>query len=123
MPKQTFFDIPSYILSRTDQELSTLTVHDIANMCGDQTKTVLQQFEQRQQISFEDYLSRERVYRAATKLRKHEVTSLKNLSNALGFLDSEDFSTEFKRFFFVDPERYFYLMEVKRFKQNFQNSQ
>lgn len=123
MPQKNLFDVPSYILSRTDQEISTLTVRDIANMCGDKTTAVLRQFEQRQQISFEDYLSRERVYRAATKLRKHEVISLKQLSNSLGFLDSENFYTEFKRFFFVDPERYFYLMEVKRFKQNFQNSQ
>ncbi len=116
-------DIVTYILSRDDQELSKLTSERIVGLFDCDPPVLLDQFEAYQHISLADYLSRERVYRAANQLRKHKVRSLQKLSGSLGFKDSNAFSLEFKRIFCIEPERYFYLMEVKRFRHQFFNCQ
>jgi methylphosphotriester-DNA--protein-cysteine methyltransferase len=119
MRYQSPADIAQFILSRNNQELSHLTPESITEMFNGESSSIHDDFEAKIQISLDDYLSRERIYRAAHQLRKHQVSSLESLGDSLGFEDSQTFSSEFKRFFHIEPERYFYLMEVKRFKQQF----
>ncbi len=109
--------IIKYILSCSDHVLAGLSITSISERFGCEVSMLEQQFKKHQHLELSDYLSRERVYRAAYKIRKHDIESLLQLADALGFESPQKFSMEFKRFFCIEPERYYYLMEVKRFKQ------
>ncbi len=95
-----------FILTRKLEELGELTVEKIAGELKVSQSYLSRLFKRERDISLKEYLSREKMVRAASLLMNEPQITIKKLSGKMGFLDANYFAYVFKRHYGVSPGRY-----------------
>ena len=95
-----------FVLQCTDKELGSLSVAKLARIFTISESFLSRKFKQSKQCTIGKYIFRERMFRAATLIREHRNTTIKSLSEIIGFDDYEYFMRAFKSFYGVSPSQY-----------------
>jgi len=95
-----------FILSRKDEDLKGIKVHEVARKIKANRSYLSRAFKKEQRLSITGFISREKVYRALFILDKDQQKPIEELSQELGFPHIEDFILEFKKHIAIDPVRY-----------------
>jgi len=95
-----------FILSQKTEELKNLTEEKISRIIGIELSHLSRRFSKDQKITIPGFILREKLYRAYFILNKGPEKTVDSLSRELGFLQVEDFSNEFEKFFAITPDRY-----------------
>jgi AraC-like DNA-binding protein len=95
-----------YILTRKNEELGNLDVENVAKGIGADRSYLSRNFKIEQEISLNDFILREKIYRAVFLLEKSHDISIEELSNKLGFRKVEDFVKEFSSIIAIEPDKY-----------------
>jgi AraC-like DNA-binding protein len=101
------------ILTLGHRELADLDEKKIADIMGVNPAVLSREFKTDQDMTLNEFIQRERVYRAFFMIEKNHETSIKALCVKLGFTAIPNFCREFKRVLFIDPYRYIKLKKEK----------
>jgi AraC-like DNA-binding protein len=104
-----------WILGRRDEALAGLDGHKIAGALGIEASTLRKAFEQDLHIGIDDYILREKIYRALFAIDRGMAVSSRELSQKLGFSKCENFVRAFKRMVLITPDRYIELKKKIEF--------
>lgn len=96
----------AFVLTRSDLELSELNIRDVAAALGTERDFLSQEFLIDRKISFERFVEREKLFRAAFALETEQQVTVRGLSKRLGFATVRDFVKPFEDYFLIDPQRY-----------------
>ena len=96
----------AFILTRSDREISNLNITETAASLGTECAFLSQEFLLDQKITFERFVEREKLYRAAFALEIEGYITVGSLSKRLGFVTVRDFVKTFEDYFLIDPRRY-----------------
>lgn len=103
-----------FILSRDNEELSTLKAGQVSKRIGANRSYLSRCFKFEHNIPLRDFISREKIYRALFILDKDHEKSIPELAGELGFIRVEDFAREFENQFAIAPERYRHIRKNKK---------
>jgi AraC-like DNA-binding protein len=95
-----------FILSLKTEELKSLTEEKISQTIGIELSDLSPRFKIDQKMTIPGFILREKLYRAYFLIKKGSDKTIDALSRELGFLQVEDFSNEFEKFFAITPDRY-----------------
>jgi transcriptional regulator GlxA family with amidase domain len=96
-----------------------LSITDAAAALGTECTLLSREFLLDQKITFERFVEREKLYRAAFALEKERYITVRSLSGRLGFATVHDFVKTFEEYFLIDPQRYRLLVRNRaRYRQN-----
>lgn len=95
-----------FVLKCTDEELGALSVKKLANVFEVSESFLSRTFRRSKPCTIGKYIFRERMFRAASLLKENKHTTIKSLSEAIGFYDYEYFIRTFKKFYGVSPCQY-----------------
>lgn len=96
----------SFILTRTDKELSNLVLQDTAAAIEVDGSLLSKEFELNLKITFEKFVAREKVHRAAFALEKEKDIAIEKLAKRLGYTTIREFELAFEDYFLVEPQMY-----------------
>ncbi|MCP4213401.1 MAG: helix-turn-helix transcriptional regulator [bacterium] len=93
-----------HILSCEDRSFPDLSVEQIARFFGVSESFLTRKFKIDKQCTVGEFIFKERMFRAAHFLTTHDnKLTISDLSNKIGFMDSNYFSRIFKKHFGVTP--------------------
>ncbi len=95
-----------FILTRSIEELSALTEEKVAETLEVKPSYLIEIFKNHQHVALNHFISREKIYQAIFILEKNPSISIEELSEQLGFYQTDDFVMEFQNHIFIDPYRY-----------------
>ena len=98
--------VVEFILTRKLGELSTLTSEEISAALNLDPVEMTHVFEADQRIPLDRFILREKLYRALSLIDKKPGISIEELAKKMGFLQTGEFTREFKTLFLIDPDRY-----------------
>lgn len=98
--------VTEFVLKCTDKELGALSVTKLARKFAVSESFLSRTFKHSKPCTIGKYIFRERMFRAASLIRENNHTTLKSLSETIGFLDYEYFVRVFKKFYGVSPSQY-----------------
>ena len=101
-----------YVLTLDTQELSTLTSQKVAEVFGLNSKEVNRAFASTQELSLDQFIMREKMYRAFFIIERNSEISLNQLAREMGFYSLRDFEKEFETLLLIHPARYKELFHV-----------
>jgi AraC-like DNA-binding protein len=105
--KDTLADrVVKFIISRTLEQLGTLTVEETARIFDVETAYLIEQFEKQKRITLKRYITREKIHRAFFKLEVNHSDSIESIANRLGFRRIAEFETEFQNYLFIPPRQF-----------------
>ncbi len=106
-----------FVLTREIGELRYLKAIDIARNFGINNFYLSRIFKIDQKITLNNFILREKIYRAVFILEENFDKSIEELARELGFVKVADFNSEFKKYFTISPERYRDLRRKRPFNQ------
>ena len=95
-----------FILTRTLEEVGEVTVVRIARELKVSRSYLARVFKRERDVSLKEYLLREKMHRAESLLINESQITIKELSEKIGFLDTNYFAYLFKRYYGISPGRY-----------------
>jgi len=95
-----------FVLQCPDKELGSLSVSKLARIFNISESFLSRKFKKTKECTIGKYIFREKMFRAAKLIRENKDTTIKSLSEIIGFDDYEYFMRAFKRFYGVSPSRY-----------------
>ncbi|MCK5055749.1 MAG: hypothetical protein KAT34_03790 [Candidatus Aminicenantes bacterium] len=96
----------AFILTRSDLKLSNLGITDAAAAVGTECAFLSQDFLLDRRITFERFVEREKLYRAAFAFEIERHITVGALSKRLGFATIRHFAKAFEDYFLIAPQRY-----------------
>jgi transcriptional regulator GlxA family with amidase domain len=98
-----------YILSCDDNELAHLDHHSLAENFGVSVRRLDRIFLIHAGLGAEDYIIREKIYRAILMIEQSDTITGEYISRKLGFGEFRLFARQFERLMLVKPDHYIYL--------------
>jgi AraC-like DNA-binding protein len=98
--------VVEYIVSRTLDELRTLTIKDITEHFRVSKMHLIQTFKNQKDITPGKFILREKMYRAAFLMEKDKNVKVREICKMTGFSTSDYFIRVFKKYFGIAPCRY-----------------
>lgn len=98
--------IVQYVMTISDEGLGGLTVSKLAYHFGIDRSKLSREFKKQKKMTLDKFLNKEKMFRAAFLLIADEDTSIKEVSQRIGFCTSEYFVRVFRDYFGVFPERF-----------------
>jgi len=98
--------VVEFVLKCPDKELGELSVTKLASVFDISESFLSRKFKSSKHFTIGKYIFRERMFRAASLIRENKYTTLKSLSETIGFYDYEYFVRVFKEFYGVCPSLY-----------------
>jgi len=95
-----------FVLTRTLEEVGEVTVVRIARELKVSRSYLARVFKRERDVSLKEYLLREKMHRAESLLINESQITIKELSEKIGFLDTNYFAYLFKRYYGISPGRY-----------------
>lgn len=95
-----------YIATRKDEEFGALSVSSLADAFNIHRSKLSRTFKSERNITLDDHLSNEKMYRSAFILMSGEEISIKELARLMGFRTDDYFVRVFKRYFGLSPRQY-----------------
>ncbi len=98
--------VVEFILTRTLDELSVLTVVSVAAALELNRSHMSRSFKNEKALTIEEYLFKIKIVRAAALLIEEDKTSIKQVSARMGFSRCDYFIRVFKEYFGTTPGKY-----------------
>jgi two-component system response regulator YesN len=98
--------VVEYVLNCSTKDFQTLTVSELARIFGVNRCYLSRKFKGDKDFTLCEFLAREKLFRAVGILKKDSRLTIKDLSEKLGFANSNYFIRIFKRHFGTSPGRY-----------------
>jgi AraC-like DNA-binding protein len=98
-----------FILTRKNGDLAALSEAGIVSLFDVDDSCLAGKFKLRQNMTLDQFILRERLYRAFFMIEQNHQLSGRQLAEQLGFNTAETFCREFKNLFLVSPDRYMHL--------------
>jgi len=98
--------VVEHILLQTNEELSNLTVKNIAKTFNMNPSYLSRKFLKDKKFSLGFHILRMKVFRAASVLREDQDITVMELAQRMGFCTTGYFIHVFKKFFGTSPGRY-----------------
>lgn len=95
-----------FILAQKNEKLSELSVEQIAQELNVSRSYLARIFKRERNFSLKEYLLREKMIRSTILLVKEPQMTVNELSEKMGFLDTDYFAHIFKKYFGISPGRY-----------------
>ncbi len=95
-----------YVLTQKNEKLEELNVEQIAHELNVSRSYLARIFKRERNFSLKEYLLREKMIRSTLLLVKEPQMTIKELSEKIGFLDTDYFAHIFKKYFGISPGRY-----------------
>lgn len=102
-----------HVLTCEADQLGDLTVEKIAQTLEVSQSYLTRLFRKQRECSLKDYLIREKMVRTAFLLIREPGLTVKQLSEKMGYLDSDYFAGVFKNYFGISPGKYRKCKEVE----------
>jgi AraC-like DNA-binding protein len=99
-------EVVEYILTRDTEELAYLTAQKIAEIFQMAPSSIFHAFETDQHITLDGFINREKIHRAIYMLDHDNDISIDQLASKMGFHEPLRFSSEFKNYVLIEPQRY-----------------
>lgn len=107
MKKSNISDrVVEYVINRSTKEFQNLTVSELARIFGVNRCYLSRKFKGDKDFTLCEFLAREKLFRAVGILKENNRLTIKELSEKLGFANSNYFIRIFKRHFGTSPGRY-----------------
>lgn len=104
--------VAEFILTRHNEALAGLGEDEIARTFGINKSRFSREFRKEYNMSVDQFILRERLYRAFFFIEKNrggsELSGTK-VSEKLGFRQYQNFASEFKNYFLIEPDRFIHL--------------
>ena len=101
--------VVEFILTRRDRDLAVLSRNNIARFFGVESVSLAREFMSDQKMTLDQFILRERLYRAFFLIEKNHKLSGNRLARELGFNSAGTFRREFKNLFLISPDKYIRL--------------
>ncbi len=101
-----FDKVVEYILTRSIDEIDTLSVKSIARKLNINRIQLWRSFRKESKVSIEAYILRIKLHEAATLLRNNRHLTVKKISEKIGYCRCDYFIRIFKQYFGTTPGRY-----------------
>lgn len=101
--------VVEFILTRRDRDLAVLSKNNIARFFGVEDASLAREFMAGQNMTLDQFILRERLYRAFFLIEKKHRLSGSRLARELGFNSPGIFRREFKNLFLISPDKYIRL--------------
>lgn len=98
--------VAEYIIASRDEEISLITVTNLAERFGVDRFKLARKFKLLKNIRLDQYINQEKMTRAAFLLVGPEEVTIKTVAERLGFCTGEYFSRVFSNYFGVSPCKY-----------------
>lgn len=98
--------IVQYVMSVQDEQLAGLTVSKLAYQFDIDRSKLSREFKKQKKMTLDKFLNKEKMFRAAFLLISDDETSIKEVSQRIGFCTSEYFIRVFRDYFGVVPRRF-----------------
>jgi AraC-like DNA-binding protein len=98
-----------FVLSRENGDLAAMSEAEIVGLFGIDGSRLAGTFKHRHNMTLDQFILRERLYRAFFMIEQNHRLSGSQLAQQLGFNTAETFCREFKNLFLVSPDRYIHL--------------
>jgi AraC-like DNA-binding protein len=95
-----------FVLTQKNEKLGELSVEKIARELDVSRSYLARIFKRERNFSLKEYLLREKMIRSALLLVNEPQMTVKELSQKIGFLDTDYFAIIFKKYFGISPGRY-----------------
>jgi len=98
--------VVEFVLTRTIDELSTLTVEQVANYIDVNRSHLSRSFRAEKNFTLEEFVFKIKIIRAAALLKENPKATIKNISDKMGFCRCDYFIRIFKQYFGTTPAKY-----------------
>ena len=98
--------VVEYVLTRNLEELSVLSVENIAHNLDINRSHLSRTFKQEKNSTIEEFISKIKIVRSAALLKENDALTIKNISKKMGFCRVDYFIRIFKLYFGTTPARY-----------------
>jgi AraC-like DNA-binding protein len=95
-----------FVLTQKNEKLGELNVEQIARELNVSRSYLARIFRRERNFSLKEYLLREKLIRSTLMLVMEPQLTVKELSEKIGFLDTDYFAHIFKKYFGISPGRY-----------------
>jgi AraC-like DNA-binding protein len=101
--------VVDFILTRDNRDLAALSEAGIVGLFHIDGSWLARTFRLRHHMTLDQFILRERLYRAFFMIERNHHLSGSQLARQLGFNTAGTFCREFKNLFLVSPDRYIHL--------------
>lgn len=106
MKKKISDRVTEFVLTREVDELADLKVANIAGTFDVNPSYLSRIFKGEKDITLNDFITGEKMYRSVMMLRKERVLSMEQLARKVGFSRADYFITLFRNFYGVHPREF-----------------